>query len=98
MSILIKRFNKPKNCLECWDMCLHAILGCEADFSGEPIRAYEYMVGHNCPMVEVPTPHGRLIDIDEIMAKHTDWEKGVMTEPTFFELVFAPAVIETEDE
>lgn len=66
MSVLIKGMEMPKNCAEC-----------EFHQSGYPdwcdlsIRARDI---HNteirqewCPLVEVPTPHGQLIDADEII-------------------------------
>lgn len=65
MSVLIKGMEMPKNCAEC-----------EFHQSGYPdwcdlsIRARDI---HNteirqewCPLVEVPTPHGRLIDADKL--------------------------------
>lgn len=68
MSVLIKGMEMPKNCAEC-----------EFHQSGYPdwcdlsIRARDI---HNteirqewCPLVEVPTPHGRLIDADELYEK-----------------------------
>lgn len=62
MSILIKGMKMPKNCMECairswtedeWDVC---------PFSG--IMALNIGRQNDCPLVEVPAPHGRLIDAD----------------------------------
>ena len=52
MSVLVKGMEMPKNCDTCflskWDSCNERFY-CMFDF---------------CPLVEVPTPHGDLIDID----------------------------------
>ena len=62
MSILIKGATLPNSC---WD--------CEADFAYqigcELWQDYEEFCERrhpNCPLVEIPTPHGRLIDGDKI--------------------------------
>lgn len=58
MSILIKGKKMPKRCLDC------------------PCFDYEYAEcqvnvvatrENGCPLVEVPTPHGRLIDADKLV-------------------------------
>lgn len=54
MSILIKGMSKPKTC----DDCIVPLSKC--DFLQR--RADE------CPIVEIPTPHGRLIDKDELLS------------------------------
>ncbi len=67
MTILIKGMEMPKSCSKCWFVeftmreykpCYQCYLtretASEQDFERRGIR--------NCPLVEVPTPHGRLID------------------------------------
>lgn len=71
MSILIKGMKMPKNCNECkfgtWSN-LHQTAACKRhDF--EPCfkdysREYMEKRADFCPLVEVPAPHGDLIDID----------------------------------
>lgn len=68
MSILIKNMTLPKNCAECrlCDTC-----ECLRDF-----RTYEEVLDavedgdltrdQNCPLVEIPGTHGRLIDKDKL--------------------------------
>lgn len=62
MSILIKGMEMPKNCHGCWitDYCLEYHFGIFANGNGKP-----------CPLVEIPTPHGRLIDADAIRYTYT---------------------------
>ena len=69
MSILIKGATLPNSC---WD--------CEADFAYqigcELWQDYEEFCERrhpNCPLVEIPTPHGRLIDGDEFKSWVDDW-------------------------
>lgn len=62
MSILIKDMEIPKNCVECklsdhispTECPIYSIE--KGDYWD---KRYKY-----CPLVEVPTPHGRLIDAD----------------------------------
>ena len=55
MSVVIKGMEMPKNCDTCflskWDSCNERFY-CMFDF---------------CPLVEVPAPHGRLIDADALL-------------------------------
>ena len=77
MSVLIKGIEIPKNCLECmfrmsyWKRALTPsgeifTYGCM--LNGKEINILEKRC-KDCPIVEVPTPHGRLIDADELL-KH----------------------------
>lgn len=57
MSVLIKNMTKPNDCFDCIfsDEESRCMFGCD-------------MFGRDdCPLIEVPTPHGRLIDADEII-------------------------------
>lgn len=64
MSILIKGVERPKNCAKC------GVEWCERwrelIISGMSIAKSR---PSNCPLIEVPTPHGRLIDADKLFAK-----------------------------
>ena len=70
MSILIKGMEMPKMC----DYCkFHEPF---LDFAycdlGEMDMEYKDIANcrhPNCPLVEIPTPHGRLIDADELKSK-----------------------------
>lgn len=59
MSILIKGMDMPISCEKCPLCCDY--LYCIID---ESLRMFLYNRHPNCPLVEIPTPHGRLIDAD----------------------------------
>jgi hypothetical protein len=100
MGVYIKGMEKPKCCLDCWTMHLHAVIGCE--IIGEPNE-----IAPNCPLVEVKEPHGRLIDADVLCERlmtewHTADENGkkiiseVMADVVTPIVVGTPTVIEAE--
>ena len=69
MSLLIEGMKLPKNCVLC-PCCVGEGIGmgrqhyCQA-IEDEPCVSETYRP-KNCPLVEIPTPHGRLIDADEL--------------------------------
>lgn len=63
MSILIKGMEMPQCCGECKFMVDRWCYASE-DCYYSPDRRHP-----DCPLVEVPTPHGRLIDADELREK-----------------------------
>ena len=74
MSVLIKGMEMPETCFEC-DFCgalamLDTVHFCDCPVVHGAInitQAIEDDVRHpDCPLVEVPTPHGRLFDADEL--------------------------------
>lgn len=96
MNILIKGMEMPHDCAECpldWNECEY-INGFDTVDHSDKKRP------DNCPLVEIP-PHGRLIDADELIARHGDWYTEQGTEVGFIgtvkNLVDAqPTVIEAE--
>ncbi len=70
MSVLIRNIKMPEDCYECL-MCHQRFdgyreetrLACSAleDWAEEEEGRLD-----NCPLIEVPTPHGRLIDADKL--------------------------------
>lgn len=76
MSLLIKGLNMPKNCLLC-PCCVGEGIGmgrqhyCQG-IDDEPCVSETYRP-KNCPLIEVLTPHGRLIDADEIEKCVHEW-------------------------
>lgn len=70
MSVLIKGMEMPKSCKDC---------PCRKFAYNNWDRPYNYcgVTGDvtfvNCPLVEVPTPHGKLIDADEIEKCVHEW-------------------------
>ena len=69
MSILIRGMKMPKNCKECLlgrmdDIDFDYVLYCTANKKYADLDMYDHPIGWKCPIIEVPTPHGRLIDAD----------------------------------
>ena len=78
MSILIEGMEIPKDCIKCrfclftggyWKCLVGLVDGSHADFGGT-CRPSE------CPLVDVPEPHGRLIDASEAYDKIAEQEGG----------------------
>ena len=71
MSLIIKGSIMPLMCEECpcYDCDDYS---CKA--TGRGVIEYRYHGRpDNCPLVEVPTPHGRLIDADELIGYLNEW-------------------------
>ena len=65
MAILVEGMEMPYNC---WDCSLLNASSCPCkNYSS----ALEYTTNRhpNCPLIEVPEPHGNLIDADEIFVE-----------------------------
>lgn len=95
MDILIKGMGMPLMCGEC--PCYN-----ESDYScnatGRGVIEYRYDGRpDNCPLVEIPTPHGRLIDADELIAwDGTEW--GTPDDVVMYGDIWgAPTIIEAEE-
>lgn len=87
MSILFKGMDMPKNCEECRFLELDGAFEDDEWVSVESCMFGEKL---NCPLVEIPTPHGRLIDEDDLI--------GELTELQDLNLEFiAPTIIEAEE-
>ena len=71
MSVLIKGMEMPKACEWCSFISTFTTesgLGCRCEV--EKFEFWDYSKRQeNCPLVEVPIPHGRLIDADELKKK-----------------------------
>lgn len=71
MSYVVKGYEFPKSCRECW------LIYPEVGDSGECIFTDKFWENEEdrpsksrlpkCPLVEIPTPHGRLIDADNLV-------------------------------
>ena len=75
MSILIKGIDAPHDCYECdFAYTLYRDLHCSL-LDGR-VESLIYKRADDCPMIEIPTEHGDLIDRDKIT--YNDW---VVDEP-----------------
>lgn len=114
MSVLIKDMKMPESCLACpmreqgtiheWEL----YCGLTGDYIGH-WDDKSLNNGHRpdvCPLVEVPTPHGPLIDADEIIEvqmldeMYEEWTLKTMSVAEY--LAFAadmpPTIIDAEEE
>lgn len=95
MSLLINGMDMPKNCLLC-PCCAGEGTGmgrqhyCQA-IGDEPCVSEDYRP-ENCPLSEIPTPHGRLIDADALSL----WDIDVANYPSNY-IKRAPTIIEAEE-
>ena len=65
MSVIVKGMEMPKNCWECSLSDIDDDFGRCCLYSG--IACLTIGRQDNCPLVEIPTPHGQLIDADELI-------------------------------
>lgn len=69
MSVLVEGMTMPTRCEDC-PVCHYmergtiTVCGCKATMMIRPIDCNSKP--YWCPLVEVPTPHGRLIDADDV--------------------------------
>ena len=87
MSVLIKGMDMPHSCSVCimkkWNWCGVTKGNVEYEVIGQKRRK-------DCPLIEVPTPHGRLKDADKMDLRYCGyWANKAIQE--------APTVIEAED-
>lgn len=86
MSVLIRGMKTPENCDSCWaldeygDYPLCRLTG---EQRGYNFRTREQRMKH-CPLIEVPTPHGRLGDLDRLY-KDIKAECNIYGKPTIGE-------------
>lgn len=89
MSVYVKGMEMPHDCDSCK---VSDILNCTL---WKPMDVGERHP--DCPLVEVPTPHGRLIDADEI-TKELSYVLYRPVKSQMYIIGQAPTVIEAEDE
>lgn len=88
MSILVKGMKMPPNCYEC---------------PLNPLWCDGVCDQNDCPLVEIPTPHGRLIDADTMIKEIERWKDHPnqyirnRNKDFIFYLNDAETVVESED-
>ena len=104
MSGLIKRMEMQKDCISCEFSYLmfEGIWYC--GYTGKYIdekndeEYYEASYSYDCPLVEVPTPHGQLIDADDVKSRMIPLSFSVQKWISEVELSNCKTVIEAERE
>lgn len=100
MSVLIKGMEMPQNCAMCerWSTC-----ECLKEYEDYESILYAVDDGDlvrddDCPLIEIPTPHGRLIDADKLNIHDISPVDGFcVMGVTEEDIVLAETVIEAED-
>lgn len=106
MSVLIKDMSLPSSCSDCplnYDMMSCIITGTRwwsdrimlMGFDCDNERLYD------CPLIEIPTPHGRLGDLDKLKAQYVHSKADDEIESAWISnirraIANAPTVIEAE--
>ena len=95
MGIYLPNMEMPNRCLDCPLMVSRENDECivQSEVANEIAITWEDLKA-NCPLVEVPTPHGRLIDADALSDK-----LGISDRDIYCKCVIeedAPTVIEAE--
>ena len=100
MSILIKGIDMPKDCDEC-PMRQINLAYCQLmhESTSHYLSGKEIQGRPNfCPLVEIPTPHGRMIDADALFeAMGLDTVKEVMLRNWKFTTAWGVPIIEAEE-
>lgn len=94
MSVLVRGMEMQKRCIDCPFMVSRDNDDCilQSDEANAKFDSWDDMKA-SCPLVEIPTTHGRLIDADELVRI---W-KGAMFSGDIKPIVDArPTVIEAE--
>ena len=114
-DILIKGMDMPKCCAEC-DFG-YPFRNYIADYACTPSGYYcrrlkkminEYKsIPDNCPLVEIPTPHGRLIDAGDLfneirtnsylLERRFQKNIGMFLDDIYLKFAEAPTIIEAEE-
>lgn len=102
MSVIIKGMDMPNECSECLFSCCDISVGAPARCIILGKHSARYSRLKNCPLVEIPTPHGRLIDADANVGSYVEtWtctcsEFGTQRVMAVDDLKNLPAIIEAE--
>ena len=62
MGVYIPNMEKPKECIECEFSCLWANGSTHCMVDGEELFCDGIPQRHDCPLIEIPKGHGRLVE------------------------------------
>ena len=97
MSVLIKGMDMPKDCWSCPMITVDPIT--RKRFCGKTLIDIKdsFIRLSNCPLVEIPTPHGRLIDGDELKKGAYAFGGFGLDKVLVDDINNAPTIIEAEE-
>jgi hypothetical protein len=102
MSLIIKGMSLPSECSECLFSCYDVSVCAPAECIILGERSARHCRPKICPLVEIPTPHGRLIDADALENRVAEWRdclkfRDAQILCTVIDMIHkAPTVIEAE--
>ena len=76
MSLLIKGMDMPKCCAECQMRYMAIGYDWECVFTNDDVRDYDQKRLSNCPLTEITSPHGRLVDEDQAQKNFENFVRG----------------------
>lgn len=102
MSLFIKGMKMPKTCQICRTAGLDRIVDCSL---WQRVRSISLDKHRNCPLIEVPTPHERLVDAHAaimLLQKYYDHVGEPLKEHAIGECIMiikddVPTIIEAEE-
>lgn len=68
MGVYIRNMMMPNNCMECMRSGLRSAIGC-TEWKYLSAGLFESRRANTCPLVEIETPHGDLIDRDDFLKR-----------------------------
>ncbi len=80
MSLIIKGMKLPQSCSTCRFSYFTVGIRKRCEISGDEVNPLIDCRETNCPLGEIPTPHGRLIDADAYQ-----YSGDLIDEPTIIE-------------
>ena len=94
MGVYVEGMEIPETCVECINSGLRTAIRC-SEWTKISAGLRENHRALRCPLVEVPEPHGRLIDADALDCKLGASDRDIYVKYTLEE---EPTVIEAEGE
>ena len=102
MSVLVKGMEMPSGCNMCQlrDLCYDYYICRAKKLNDGRYLDVDDVVNRrhrNCPLTEIPTPHGRLIDADELIRYLNEWISDPVALSGFTRIInHQPTIIEAE--
>lgn len=100
MSLILKGIDMPKDCDDCMFNFYREGDSCPACYLTKHIviRKKKESIPTDCPLVGIPSPHGRMIDADALFdAMGLDTVKEVMLRNWKFTTAWGVPIIEAEE-
>ena len=110
MSVLIKGMEMPKSCSKCGFFDMGGGDGYRCTLLRKSFEMWNKISvarDRSCPLIEVPTPHGRLIDADALIADLVKYQNTldpesrenarVLSVKSYLTLARGEAIIEAEE-